>query len=107
MSSVLEKMRKLEKHIAADTAAIDPVLELTLDKLLAREIARATAQKETLAAQIAQFEAQYQLSSADFSAQFRAGTLGDAVDFIEWAATLEMLQHVNDRLASLKNGTEK
>ncbi len=107
MRSVLEKMRKLEKYIATDTAAVDPVLELTLDKLLAREISRGSAPKKTLAAQIAQFEQHYKLNSVDFQAQFQAGILGDNIDFIEWAATLDMLQSLDERLASLKSGLEK
>lgn len=107
MVSVLEKMRKLEKYIAADTGTVDPVLELTLDKLLAREVARTTGQKETLIAQISEFEQQYHLSNEDFLAQFQAGTLGDDMDFIEWAATLDMLENLNERLAFLKNSLEK
>lgn len=107
MVSVLEKMRKLEEYIAADSAAVDPVLELTLDKLLAREITRATARKKSLTAQIAKFEQQYHLGSEDFLAQFQAGTLGDDIDFIEWAATLEMLKNLNDRLTLLENNLEK
>ncbi len=107
MSSALEKMRKLEKYIVADPAAVDPVLELTLDKLLAREISRANIQKETLVAQIAEFEEQYNLSSDTFQSQFQSGKLGDDVDFIEWAATLEMLQDLNERLTALKSGLEK
>ena len=107
MVSVLEKMRKLEKYIAADTGTIDPVLELTLDKLLARELARATNQKETLTAQITEFEQRHNLSSEDFLAQFQAGTLGDDMDFIEWAATLDMLKNLNDRLTFLKSNREK
>lgn len=108
MLSVLEKIKRLEKHIATDSAAtIDPVLELTLDKLLAREISRATLQKETLDSQIIHFEKTYHLNSTDFLKQFQAGKLGDDTDFIEWAATLEMLKNLNDRLTSLKSNLEK
>ena len=36
--SVLEKVKRLEKYIAVDSAAVDPVISMAIDKLLAREV---------------------------------------------------------------------
>ena len=38
--TTLEKVKRLEKYIAADAAAINPVLDITIEKLLKREAAR-------------------------------------------------------------------
>ena len=38
--TTLEKVKRLEKYIAADVAAFDPVLDITIEKLLKRESAR-------------------------------------------------------------------
>lgn len=36
------------------------------------------------------FEAQYQMRSDDFYQRFRAGELGDSMDFFEWSVFYEM-----------------
>jgi hypothetical protein len=36
------------------------------------------------------FESQYQMSSATFYQRFRAGELGDSMDFFEWSVFYEM-----------------
>lgn len=36
------------------------------------------------------FESQYQMSSETFYQRFRAGELGDAIDFFEWSVFYEM-----------------
>ncbi len=36
------------------------------------------------------FEAQYNMSSSSFYQQFKAGKLGDAMDFFEWSVFYEM-----------------
>lgn len=36
------------------------------------------------------FESQYQMSDAEFYRRFRAGELGDAMDFFEWSVFYEM-----------------
>jgi len=60
-----------------------------------------TDQKERLERQLAGFERRYNLVSEEFYARFEQGELGDAVDFVEWSATYEMLQNLEDRLAVL------
>ncbi|MBI1925833.1 hypothetical protein HYR99_16485 [Candidatus Poribacteria bacterium] len=102
MMTTLEKVRRLEHYIAVDSSAVDPVLEIIIDKLLAREIARMRELKARLADQLATFEKRYALKSADFYARFENGELGDGMDCMEWSATVEMLVNAERRLALLE-----
>ena len=101
MSDTLEKVRRLEHYIAGRDAAIDPVLDLTVDKLLQREQARVTELKERLADQLAEFEKRFQMESPDFYARYERGEMGDDLDFVEWAATVEMLANVEQQFSLL------
>lgn len=104
MSTVLEKVKRLEQYVAADEDGMDQVVEQTLDKLLERESARLVDLKSRLATQIAAFEQQYKMLTRDFYARFERGELGDAMDYIEWSATAEMLQHLEKRIDLLNEG---
>lgn len=104
MSTTLEKVRRLEQYIAGEeSAAVDPVLEMTVEKLLTREISRMQDLKVRLAEQLHKFEQQYGLQSPDFYQQYERGQLGDLTDFVEWSATVEMLANTEDRLRLLQN----
>jgi hypothetical protein len=39
--------------------------------------------------------------SDEFYPRFERGELGDATDFVEWSATCEMIQNLEERLAVL------
>jgi len=105
MMSMLEKVRVLEEYLGADTVTVDPVLDMTLDKILTRERARTIESRLRLAGHLAQFERDYTMNSADFQRSFESGELGDAMDFVEWAATIEMLANVDRRLALLETAS--
>jgi hypothetical protein len=49
MMTTLEKVRRLEQYIAVDNSVVDPVVDMIIDKLLAREIERMRALKARLA----------------------------------------------------------
>lgn len=57
--------------------------------------------KKRLSNELVEFEKNYNMESNIFYQCFEAGELGDVMDFIEWAATVEMLTNVNQRLALL------
>lgn len=104
MSTTLEKVRRLEQYIAGEeSAAIDPLLDMTVEKLLKREIFRMQELKLRLTEQLQKFEQQYGLQSVDFYQQYERGQLGDLTDFVEWSATVEMLANTEDRLGLLQN----
>ena len=101
MSATLEKIRRLEQYLASDQSAVDPVMGMTIDKLLAREIAHTQDLKARLGSQISDFEQRYKIESAAFYRRYQAGEMGDNVDFVEWAATVEMLEKAEKHLALL------
>jgi hypothetical protein len=102
MISTLEKVRQLEKYLTINNSAIDPLLETTINKLLFREFDRMIELKTRLTNELSRFENQYNLQSDDFYQRYEAGKLGDDVDFIEWAATIEMLSNIQRRLEPLE-----
>jgi hypothetical protein len=51
--------------------------------------------------QCREFEDTYSLSSSEFTASYERGELGDDINFIEWASTIEMLTNLEKRLALL------
>lgn len=70
----------------------------TLDKLLAHEADLSRAQLRALERDLALFEEQYNLSSADFYDRFQSGQTGDRMDFVEWASLIQMRDGLTDRL---------
>ncbi|MCD4787279.1 MAG: hypothetical protein K8R09_03555 [Desulfobacterales bacterium] len=101
MISTLEKVKRLEQYLAVDSSAIDSVLQMAIDKLLARETARMSELKKRLAAQLKEFEEHYELKSADFYTRYEKGEMGDSMDFIEWSATVEMLANAEKQMTLL------
>lgn len=105
MMPTLEKIRRLEQYLAVDNSAVDPVLDMAIDKLLAREIERVRELKKRLAAQLAEFEEHYTLKSADFYTRYENGEMGDSMDFVEWSATVEMLANAEKQMALLETAS--
>ena len=101
--TILEKVRKLEQYIAIGNGTADPVLGLAIDKMLSREIERLEQLRGSLSAQISEFERTYNMDSHTQYQRYEQGELGDAMDFMEWAATTEMAENVDRRLALLKD----
>ncbi len=105
--TTLEKVRRLEKYIANDDASANSVLDLALDKMLAREVERLRSLQVTLQGQLSGFETRYQMDSPAFYADYEQGKLGDEMDFVEWAATVEMVRNVKTRLSLLQSPDDK
>ncbi len=101
MITTREKVKRLEQYLTVDNAAVDPVLDMALNKLLSREHTRMFELKTRLKEQLAEFEQCYSLSSPDFYRRYEHGEMGDEIDFIEWASTVDMLANVDKRLALL------
>ncbi len=77
------------------------VVDRSLDKIVALERAAAQRELAELQERLQAFEAQYQMPSAEFYRRFRAGELGDAMDFVEWSVFYEMWESVRERLQVL------
>ena len=100
--TTLEKVRRLGEYLAVSNSVVDPIIEATINKLLARESNRMVELETRLTNQLLEFEERYTLKSDDFYRRYEAGELGDGMDFVEWAATVEMLANVKQRLALLE-----
>jgi len=100
--TTLEKVRRLEQYIAVDSSAIDPVIDLAIDKLLGREKERMCKIRERLEEQLVEFEQRYSLKSTDFYKSYETGEMGDTMDFIEWSATIEMLANTEKQITLLE-----
>lgn len=98
-SSRLEKLIHL--YAAGQTSDF---LDRVLDKVFAQEAADAQEAVARLDADIAIYEAQYGMTSDDFHRRFKAGELGDQMDFIEWGSLIMMRDDLHQRLEVL---TEK
>ena len=77
------------------------LMDRTLDKLLAHEAEEARGQLAVLDSDLAAFEQQYGLSSAEFQQQYQAGQTDDHMDFVEWASLLRMRKNLLRRLQLL------
>ena len=102
--TVLEKIKILERYVAIDPSMIDPVMEMAIDKLLKRETTRMGDMHLRINDQISAFEAKYTMSSEDFRSRYDAGSIGDDMDFIEWAATLDMREKIQGHLSMIHKG---
>jgi len=98
----LDRLRVLE-HLYRQ-GVWSEVFDRTIDKLLAMEVEQTLAEKEDLERRLAAFETQYGMGSADFYRRFRAGELGDEMDFVEWSVFYEMYQALLQRLDMLGAG---
>ena len=74
----LERLAKLER-----LGLTSSLVAVTIDKLYEHEIAEARSKLEGFEVELAEFEAQYEMSSDDFFQQFEAGELGDDMDYFD------------------------
>lgn len=104
MMTVLEKVKLLEKYIAVDDSSVDQVMELAIEKLLKREATRLDELKQRLLKQQTEFEKKHGLDSEEFHRRYEKGTMGDDMDYVEWSATIDMLNGIEKRASLLRQG---
>ncbi|MBN1888257.1 MAG: hypothetical protein JW850_09710 [Thermoflexales bacterium] len=73
-------------------------VERTLNKLLEYEAAECRTQLGQLQNDMAGFEQQYGMTSAEFYLQFQAGQTDDRMDYVEWASLVQMADNLRARL---------
>jgi hypothetical protein len=100
----LDKLQGLERLYRQGFRS--DVVDQTIDKLLGLEIQRARREQRDLEARLVDYEDHYQMSSEEFYRRFRAGELGDAIDFVEWSVFYEMHQAILKRIEMLGASTE-
>ena len=65
-------------------------MDLTLRKLLERQVQKDTTQLAELHADLMRFEQRYGMASADFFTKYQDGRAGDAMDAFEWNVMYKM-----------------
>jgi hypothetical protein len=75
---------------------------LTIDKILQREINKLNLHISNFVVQIKQWEDLYNMDSQTFLEKFESGIIGDQLDFIEWASTLEMKSKSEKYISTLQ-----
>lgn len=102
MSTSLPVAEQLARLVRLEQAGqASPLVARTVDKLLAHEIAESRIQLTQLQSDLAELEAQYAMSSVDFYKRYRSGQTDDRMDFVEWAALVQMTENLQKRLALL------
>ena len=97
-TQILKKLRLLQELIGEEEVG-DEVMEVTISKLLSYEIEKLRGRQNQMGERLTAFEARYDLKTEEFVRKFREGTLGDAMDFFEWAALADMYHECSQRLA--------
>ena len=98
--TAIEKLEVLSRLVRLGET--DPLIDRTLDKLLAHKRAEARAQYRRIRTDVKAFEKQYNMNSPTFVERYQGGALGDDADFIEWYALWNMLQELEERLDDLR-----
>lgn len=84
---------------------VSPLMDQTLDKLLAHEAEQARIQLGELETDLAELEQRYGMSSEEFFGRFQAGQTDDRMDFVEWASLVQMAANLRQRLRLLTGET--
>ena len=98
---IVDRLRILSALYSHGAAEGNAVVAQSLDKIVAQELATAQQQAAELETDLQQFEVQYGMRSQDFYPRFRAGELGDDIDFVEWEALYRLWRSVQERLEIL------
>lgn len=103
-STVARRLRTLAQLYQQGQSS--EVMDRTLDKLLAHEAEMCREQLSQLEADLAAYEEQYGLSSAEFYRRFQAGETDDRMDYVEWASLVQMAANLQERLRLLSGEAE-
>ena len=97
-TQILKKLRLLQELIREEEVG-DEVTDVTISKLLSYEIEKLRGRQSQIHERLIAFEEDHRLKTEEFVRKFRAGTMGDAMDFFEWAALADMYHEISQRLA--------
>lgn len=84
-----------------------PLMERTINKLLAYEAETCREQLHQVQNDLAEFEQQYALTSADFYQRYQTGQTDDRMDYVEWASLIQIAANLEERLRMLTEETPK
>jgi len=98
-TQILKKLQLLQELIGEEDRG-DEVTEVTISKLLSYELDKLRRRQNQIRERLTAFEEVYSLKTEEFVRQFREGTMGDAMDFFEWAALADMYHEISQRLTA-------
>ena len=98
-TQILKKLQLLQELLGEEDIG-DEVIEVTISKLLSYELDKLRGRQNQIRERLNAFEEAYRLKTEEFARQFREGTMGDAMDFFEWAALADMYYEMSQRLAA-------
>lgn len=96
------RLSRLQRLIQIyETGQVSELMDRVVDKVLAQEEAETRVAIQRLDDDIENYAGQYGMPSDNFYEQFRAGKLGDTMDFVEWSSLIQMREDLRQRLAVL------
>lgn len=96
--AVLNNLQKLYA-----TGFQDEFLDNALRKIVERQIERDETDLTRIQADLAQFERDYEMSSADFRQLYQSGQMADTFDHFEWNVLCKARERIEQRLAILRD----
>ncbi len=99
MAKTLTELNKLENIIRA--SGQDELVSSTVKKLLSYKKKELKESLKRLDERLNEFEKLYKISSKAFESRYLKGQMGDATDFIQWHATLDMQKKIKEQLKRL------
>ena len=100
MAQTLLQVKNLEKIIKKHGE--DPFISQTISKMLAYKIKKYEEEIQRLNKELNRFEKTYKKESSTFFQEFKAGKLGDNMDFIEWSSLYQMCNRLLEKKAELE-----
>lgn len=102
-ASPLESLRRLQTLYSQGYQS--DLMDRALRQIIDQEVAGIRHEQSLIAAELAVFEQQYDMTSAQFQERFDRGALGDEADFFQWSALNGMAQSLAVRLRVLESGS--
>jgi len=100
-----QALRKLTR--LAKSGQVSDSLARNIQKLLGVEINQLEMDLASTEKDLAGFEQQYHLPTADFFRQWQAGQTDDRMDYVEWASLAQMAENLRKRLEFLRGENQK
>ena len=98
-SATLSRLRTLERLY--EQGYQNPLVDMTVRKLLERQVQEDGERLADLNVELARFEAQFGMNSAEFFATYQAGEMGDSADVFEWQALYQMADRLTEEIDTL------
>ncbi|MCD6334063.1 MAG: hypothetical protein J7M27_01860 [Candidatus Latescibacteria bacterium] len=86
------------REVYRDGGRAEIWIDNVLSKLIDSERERLMATERKLCEQLREFERTYSMDSEPFYERFERGQLADEMDYFDWAARVEMVKNLRDRL---------